>query len=108
MPELIACPSCQNKISERATTCPKCGSERQKQCMVCKKFIMIDSISCPECGDPTPFDEQLVSNKEAKKYETKITADMSDSVKQKKLSHFPLFFRGFSFHMQGISRGGIL
>jgi transcription elongation factor Elf1 len=74
MPELIACPSCQNKISERATTCPKCGSERQKQCMVCKKFIMIDSISCPECGDPNPFDEQPVSNKEAKKYETKITA----------------------------------
>jgi RNA polymerase subunit RPABC4/transcription elongation factor Spt4 len=74
MPELIACPSCQNKISERATTCPKCGSERQKQCMVCKKFIMIDSISCPECGDPNPFDEQLVSNKETKKYETKITA----------------------------------
>ena len=73
MPELIACPSCQNKISERATTCPKCGSERQKQCMVCKKFIMIDSISCPECGDPNPFDEQLVSNKETKKYETKIT-----------------------------------
>jgi len=33
----------------------------------------------------------------------KISADMSDSVKQKKLSHFPLFFRGFSFHMQGIS-----
>jgi RNA polymerase subunit RPABC4/transcription elongation factor Spt4 len=74
MPELIACPSCHNKISERAITCPKCGSERQKQCMVCKKFIMIDSMSCPECGDPNPFDEQLFSNKESKKYETKITA----------------------------------
>ena len=74
MPELIACPSCQNKISERAITCPKCGRERQKQCMVCKKFIMIDSMSCPECGDPNPFDDQLVSNKKAKKHDTKITA----------------------------------
>jgi len=74
MPELISCPSCHNKISGRATKCPKCGSERQKQCMVCKKFIMLESISCPECGDPNPFDEQLVNNKEAPKYETKITA----------------------------------
>ena len=74
MPELIACPSCQNTISDRAITCPKCGSERQKQCMVCKKFILINSISCPECGDPNPFDEQLVINKEVKKHETKITA----------------------------------
>ncbi|MDH3867667.1 MAG: DUF2628 domain-containing protein [Desulfobulbaceae bacterium] len=35
---------------------------------------MLESISCPECGDPNPFDEQLVNNKEAPKYETKITA----------------------------------
>ena len=74
MPELIACPSCQNKISERAPTCPKCGSELLKQCKVCKKFIPIDSISCPECGDPNPFDEQLISDKTAEKYVTKITA----------------------------------
>lgn len=73
MPELIACPSCQNKISERASSCPKCGSELQQQCVVCKKYIPIDSISCPECGDPNPFDEQLISNNAAEKYETKIT-----------------------------------
>jgi hypothetical protein len=29
---------------------------------------------------------------------------MSDSVKQKKTIHCPLFYRGFSFHMQDISR----
>ena len=74
MPELIACPSCQNKISERAPSCPKCGSELQQQCVVCKKYIPIDNISCPECGDPNPFEEQLISNKTAEKYETKITA----------------------------------
>ena len=42
--------------------------------MVCKKFIPIDSINCPECGDPNPFEEQLISDKTAEKYETKITA----------------------------------
>ena len=73
MPELIACPSCQNKISERAPSCPKCGSELQQECVVCKKYILIDSISCPECGDPNPFDEKLISNNAAEKYETKIT-----------------------------------
>ena len=31
---------------------------------------------------------------------------MSDSVKQKRLIHCPLFYRGFLFHMQGINRGG--
>lgn len=73
MPELIACPSCQNKISERAPSCPKCGSELQQQCVVCKKYIPIDSISCPECGDPNPFEKQLISNNATEKYETKIT-----------------------------------
>ena len=33
-----------------------------------------------------------------------MSADMSDSVKQKKPIHCPPFYRGFSFHMQGISR----
>ena len=47
---------------------------RAEKSIVCKKFIMLESISCPECGDPNPFDEQLVNNKEAPKYETKITA----------------------------------
>jgi hypothetical protein len=28
---------------------------------------------------------------------------MSDSVKQKKPIHYPLFYGGFSFHMQGMS-----
>ncbi|MDH3995491.1 MAG: hypothetical protein OET87_00920, partial [Desulfobulbaceae bacterium] len=74
MPELISCPGCQNEISERATQCPKCGIDRTKQCIVCKKFIMTDSIGCPECGDPNPFDTHLVSNKGAKKIDTKITA----------------------------------
>ncbi|MEJ2268473.1 MAG: hypothetical protein P8Y08_01865 [Desulfobulbaceae bacterium] len=74
MPELISCPACQNEISERATQCPKCGIDRTKQCIVCKKFIMTDSIGCPECGDPNPFDTHLVSNKGAKKIDTKITA----------------------------------
>ena len=32
-----------------------------------------------------------------------IAADMSDSVKKKILSHCPLFFRGFSFHIRGSS-----
>ena len=72
MPELISCPACQNEISERATQCPKCGIDRTKQCIVCKKFIMTDSIGCPECGDPNPFDAHLVSNKGTKKIDTKI------------------------------------
>ena len=33
----------------------------------------------------------------------KVSADKSDSVKQKRLSHCTLFFGGFLFHMQGIS-----
>ena len=30
-----------------------------------------------------------------------MPADMSDSVKQKRPIQCPLFYRGFSFHMQG-------
>ena len=33
----------------------------------------------------------------------KISADMTDSVKQKKPIQCPLFYGGFSFHIQGIS-----
>ena len=74
MPALIACPFCQNQISERANKCPKCGRGQQKRCLVCKKIIMLDGISCPECGDPDPFNEQFVRNNRTKKIETKITA----------------------------------
>ena len=74
MPGLIACPSCQNKISERATKCPKCGWGRENCCIVCKKIIMLESSICPECGDPDPFNEQLVSNKGTNNKETRITA----------------------------------
>jgi hypothetical protein len=42
--------------------------------------------------DPAFFNHQL-----------KMTADMSDSVKQKRSIHCPCFLGGFSFHMQGIS-----
>lgn len=70
MPELIACPSCQNQISNRAIRCPKCGNIRDKQCLVCKRYIMMDSNGCPECGDPYPFGEQIVSHQKAEKNET--------------------------------------
>jgi hypothetical protein len=36
-------------------------------------------------------------------FKIKITADMSDSVKEKISIHCPLFYRGFAFHMHGIS-----
>jgi len=32
-----------------------------------------------------------------------MSADMSDSVKQKTPIHCPLFYGGFSFHMHGIA-----
>jgi hypothetical protein len=38
-----------------------------------------------------------------KDIKVKMSADMSDSVKQKRPIHCPLFHLGFSFHMQGIS-----
>ena len=74
MPELIACPSCHSQISNRASKCPKCGNSREAQCLVCKKHIMMDSIGCPECGDPYPFGEQIVSHQKAEKNETNFNA----------------------------------
>ena len=35
---------------------------------------MMDSIGCPECGDPYPFGEQIVSDQKAEKNETNINA----------------------------------
>jgi len=59
----IPCYSCGNEVSERATSCPKCGATKQSECFVCNKLVPANSTSCPECGDPNPFEKQLKTNK---------------------------------------------
>jgi hypothetical protein len=51
------------------------------------------------------FLQLLFMNCLSKSYLPKVimSADMSDSVKLERSIHCPLFFGGFSFHMQGIS-----
>ena len=59
-PELYKCFACDNVISERASSCPKCGYEKVEKsaCDICNKPIPINSKSCPECGDPNPFEKR--------------------------------------------------
>lgn len=54
-PRLVICHSCNNKFSERAKTCPKCGSVQTKPCQVWHSLIPAASSQCSECGDPSPF-----------------------------------------------------
>lgn len=61
-PNLIECRDCSSMFSKRAAHCPKCGAQPIKGCVICQNNIPINSTSCPECGDPTPFKLQRASN----------------------------------------------
>ncbi len=52
---MVPCEACSHLFSRRAKECPKCGWKRQAICQVCHQKIPLDSASCPECGDPAPF-----------------------------------------------------
>lgn len=65
---LVICQSCNNKFSERAKTCPKCGSVQSKACQVCYSLIPVASSQCPECGDPSPFLAQNNNQKNSGSY----------------------------------------
>lgn len=52
---LITCNKCRHLISNRAESCPKCGSAVHTTCNICKRKIPKSSTCCPECGDPDPF-----------------------------------------------------
>lgn len=51
---LIKCEECGNLISNKATSCPKCGTPvtNKIECSECKSLIPATSIICPECGAP--------------------------------------------------------
>jgi len=51
-----SCESCLHKFSKRAKICPKCGWKSLESCGICHQAIPYDSTSCPECGDPSPFE----------------------------------------------------
>lgn len=55
-----ACVRCGTDLSERASTCPRCGNsdpfaERTGMCVECLSEIPPTSTSCPNCGEPTPL-----------------------------------------------------
>lgn len=56
---LETCQNCNHQFSTRASLCPKCNKERTAKCFVCKKQINQSSKSCPECGDPEPFEQHF-------------------------------------------------
>lgn len=60
---LISCVECEQKVSGRALTCPKCNAMLRKPCSVCNNDISVVSESCPECGDPKPFSGNNKSKK---------------------------------------------
>lgn len=53
--KLLECESCGQLFSKRAAKCPKCDCKPLKYCQICHRKIPVDSSSCPECGDPDPF-----------------------------------------------------
>jgi predicted RNA-binding Zn-ribbon protein involved in translation (DUF1610 family) len=50
---LIKCSSCRAKISDKATSCPKCGHPQFVVCDECQNEVSVYiNSACPECGNP--------------------------------------------------------
>lgn len=53
---LIACPECQNEVSDKANACPKCGFPVAEleihDCPECGESVTKDDETCPNCGFP--------------------------------------------------------
>lgn len=59
---LIDCPGCNQKISDKARVCPKCGYKREENevdkiedkriCEECGTTIGVGINECPNCGNP--------------------------------------------------------
>ena len=49
---LIRCPECGKEISDRAPSCPNCGTpfNEKKYCKFCGELIDMECIVCPICG----------------------------------------------------------
>lgn len=48
---MIYCEECGSQVSEKATTCPKCGAPvKKKFCQHCGEQIDTDCVVCPKCG----------------------------------------------------------
>lgn len=48
---MINCPECGREISDKAATCPHCGTPvQQKFCKHCGAKIDKDCVVCPNCG----------------------------------------------------------
>ncbi len=55
---LIKCSNCGAKISDKATSCPKCGNPQFVVCAECQNEVSIyHNGSCPECGNPDVQDQ---------------------------------------------------
>lgn len=54
---LINCPNCNHKVSDKASSCPKCGFllVNLKRCSECNSVIPEKEASCPVCGHPAPW-----------------------------------------------------
>ncbi len=51
---LIKCEECGAMVSEKATTCPKCGApiEQKVTCSECGFLMPAHEKACPNCGCP--------------------------------------------------------
>lgn len=52
---LITCPECGREVSDKATSCPNCGSPinnsgNTKFCQHCGEVIDKECVICPKCG----------------------------------------------------------
>lgn len=52
---LITCPECGKEVSDKATSCPNCGTplnntKSKKYCQHCGDLIDKDCVVCPKCG----------------------------------------------------------
>jgi hypothetical protein len=49
---LLACPECQELVSDRARACPKCELPLSVICTDCGSDIRYPATQCPQCGCP--------------------------------------------------------
>lgn len=102
---LINCNECGKEISDKAASCPNCGSPigKKKYCKFCAEQIDYDCIICPKCGKQVEEmhqpKESIIINNTSTAYANANNSPMNGKAKNKWVSLLLCLFLGcFGVH----------
>lgn len=85
---LIRCEECGKEVSEKATSCPNCGSpiSKKKFCKHCGESIDDDCVICPKCGKQVESlkNDQIIINNSASSSASSSASAASSIPKRRK------------------------